>query len=112
MPDHDHSYKQIFSHPHMVKDLLTGFVQEDWVKELDFTTLEKLNQSYITDDLRSRADDVVWRVRFRDSYLIDEGRYSEQDLTQRDNLVAQMIRIERKAFLMCSRWRLFLSNLA
>ena len=69
MPDHDHSYKLLFSHPRMVKDLLTGFVKEDWVKELDFDSLEKLNQSYITDDLRERADDVVWRVRFRDQWL-------------------------------------------
>ena len=53
----------------MVADLLTGFVAEDWVKELDFTTLEKQSGSYVSDDLRPRADDVVWRVRWRDRWL-------------------------------------------
>ena len=52
MKDHDHSYKNLFSHPKMVADLLKGFVHEDWVQQLDFSTLEKLNSSYITDDLR------------------------------------------------------------
>ena len=39
--DHDHAYKLLFSEPEIVKDLLQGFVHEDWVKELDFSTLEK-----------------------------------------------------------------------
>lgn len=69
MAIHDHSYKQFFSHPEMVRDLLRDFVPFDWVKELDFSTLEKINHSYITDDLRERADDVVWRVRFNDQWL-------------------------------------------
>jgi predicted transposase/invertase (TIGR01784 family) len=66
---HDHSYKNLFSHPQMVEDLLTGFVPQAWVRELDFGTLEKLNQSYVSDDLRERADDLVWRVKFRDQWL-------------------------------------------
>ncbi|MEJ2445580.1 MAG: Rpn family recombination-promoting nuclease/putative transposase [Exilibacterium sp.] len=62
MVDHDHSYKNLFSHAQMVEDLFKGFVEFDWVADLDFSTLEKLNNSYITDDLRDRADDIVWRV--------------------------------------------------
>ncbi len=65
---HDSGYKLLF-HPAMVVDLLTGFVAEDWVQELDFTTLEKQSGSYVSDDLRPRADDVVWRVRWRDRWL-------------------------------------------
>ncbi|OOC10173.1 hypothetical protein B1A74_07100 [Thioalkalivibrio halophilus] len=61
---HDNSYKLLFSHPEMVRDLLTGFVREDWVRELDFSTLEKVNGSYVTDELRDREDDIVWRVRW------------------------------------------------
>ena len=33
------------------------------------STLEKVNGSYVTDDLRSREDDVIWRVRFKDRWL-------------------------------------------
>ena len=53
----------------MVEDLLKGFVREAWVAELDFTTLEKVNGSYVSDDLRGRADDVVWRVRWGKDWL-------------------------------------------
>ena len=61
--DHDHGYKNLFSHPEMVADLLRGFVHEPWVGGLDFATLEKVSGSYVTDDLRGREDDIVWRVR-------------------------------------------------
>ena len=66
---HDHGYKLLYSFPEMVKSLLTGFVNQDWIKQLDFSTLEKVNSSYITDDIRSRSDDVVWRVKFQGQWL-------------------------------------------
>ena len=69
MGDHDSSYKQLFGHPEMVRDLLQGFVQEDWVDHLDFASLEKVNGSYVTEDLRDRADDVIWRVRWGERWL-------------------------------------------
>jgi predicted transposase YdaD len=56
----------------MVQDLLSGFVAETWVQELDFTTLEKQSGSYVSDDLRPRADDVVWRDRWLSVYLLLE----------------------------------------
>ncbi|MEJ1964080.1 MAG: Rpn family recombination-promoting nuclease/putative transposase [Gammaproteobacteria bacterium] len=63
MANHDHSYKLLFSHPKMVRDLLEGFVGGPWLDELDFSTLERVSDSYVSDDLRARADDVVWRIR-------------------------------------------------
>ncbi len=69
MPPHDSSYKQLFSHARMVEDMLRGFVHEEWVDQLDFTTLEKVNSSYVSDELRDRADDVVWRVRWGSDWL-------------------------------------------
>ena len=69
MPSHDSSYKYLFSHARMVEDILRGFVREEWVEQLDFSTLEKVNGSYVSDDLRDRADDVVWRVRWGTDWL-------------------------------------------
>ena len=69
MADHDNSYKYLFSHARMVEDLLKGFVKEQWVKELVFDTLEKVNGSYVSDDLRDRADDIVWRLRWGKDWL-------------------------------------------
>ena len=62
---HDNAYKNFFSHPQTVQDLLRGFVGEDWVALLDFDTLEKVNGSYVTDDLRDKEDDLIWRIRMK-----------------------------------------------
>jgi len=43
----DESYKLLFSHPEMVRELLLGFVHEDWVKDLDFSTLSPYPTEYI-----------------------------------------------------------------
>lgn len=69
MPTHDQGYKSLFSHAQMVRDLLLGFVPQNWVKDLDFSTLEKYNDSFISDDLNERFDDVIWRIRFRGQWL-------------------------------------------
>ena len=58
MPPHDNAYKNLFTHPQVVQDLLRGFVHEDWVQEIDFSTLEKASGSYVSDDLRDREDDI------------------------------------------------------
>lgn len=69
MANHDHGYKLLFSHASMVADLLRGFVHEDWVRQLDFSSLEKVSNSYVADDFRHRESDVVWRLRW------GEGRW-------------------------------------
>ena len=69
MADHDSGYKALFSHADMVRDLLQGFVREEWIGQLDFTTLERVGGSYVTDDLRERMDDVIWRLRWGEEWL-------------------------------------------
>lgn len=69
MADHDNSYKRLFAEPAMVRDLLTEFVQEEWVDQLDLDTLEKVSGSYVSDDLRDREDDIIWRVRWGEGWL-------------------------------------------
>ncbi len=61
--NHDHGYKRLFSHPEMVRDLLTGFVREPWIADLDFATLEKYPGEFIDDRLQQRRNDVIWRLR-------------------------------------------------
>ena len=61
--DHDASYKLLFSAPELVRDLVLGFIPDEWLHSLDYSTLEKMPGSYVTDDMRHRADDVVWRVK-------------------------------------------------
>ena len=70
---HDQSYKALFSHSLPVRDLLRDFVGElleggrEWMQRLDFSTLEPLPTERIDSTLRGRANDIVWRVRFRDA---------------------------------------------
>ena len=61
---HDAAYKQLFSRPRMVRDLLEGFAARGWSGNLDFGTLEPVPASYVSRDLQQRHGDLVWRVRF------------------------------------------------
>jgi len=60
---HDLGYRFLFSTPELVRDLVMGFIPDDWLRSLDYSTLERVNASYVSDSLRARSDDVVWRVR-------------------------------------------------
>ena len=63
---HDAGYKKLFSHPRLVADFLRGFVPEDWVQQLDFTTLEKLGSNYVSTSGLYRDGDMLWRLRLKD----------------------------------------------
>ena len=70
---HDPAYKLLFARPRMVRDLLDGFAARGWSGALDFDTLAPLPASFVSEDLRQRHGDLVWRVRFRDDrwlYLV------------------------------------------
>lgn len=69
--DHDTGYKLLFSHPEMVRDLLTGFVRGDWLREADWSTLTPVPGSYVTarDNPETRQEDLVWKLRLKDRWL-------------------------------------------
>jgi len=67
--DHDSGYKRLFAAPEMMRDLLLGFVGHDWVRSADFASLCRVNGSYVSDDLRARHDDMVWKIRLRDEWF-------------------------------------------
>ena len=66
---HDSSYKFLFSNPELVRDLIMGFIPDDWLHSLDYATLEKVPGSYISDDFQQREDDIVWRVKVGGDWL-------------------------------------------
>ena len=48
-----------------MEELLRGFVQGDWIERLDFSTLERVPSSFVSEDLRERHSDLIWRLRLR-----------------------------------------------
>ena len=66
---HDENYKRLFAFPRMVEDLLRVLVTSDWLDEADFATLTKLSAEYVSDDLRRRYGDTVWRLRVGRGWL-------------------------------------------
>ena len=68
----DSTYKSLFKDPEMVASLLRELVDLDLAEELDFSSLRLLSGDYVTDDLRQRFNDVVWRVQWKnsDEYVI------------------------------------------
>ena len=63
---HDAAYKAIFGHPETVTSLLWDCIPEPFVRELDFSTLERVSGEYVTDEHRLAFSDNVWRVRWKD----------------------------------------------
>ena len=61
----DPGYKRLFSRPHMIRDLLSGFAARSWSETLDFTSLNALPASYVSRNLQQRHSDLLWRIRFR-----------------------------------------------
>jgi len=66
---YDAAYKSLFSNAEMVASLIKDFVPEGFITDLDFSTLERCSGSYVTDDIRERHDDVVWRVLWKEKWI-------------------------------------------
>ncbi len=67
----DRAYKYLFSHPEIVRQLLTGFVELDVVKDIDWDSLESFEKSFVSEEFKARESDLVWKVRLsgKDLYI-------------------------------------------
>jgi len=71
MKHHDGFYKRILSCRQMVSSYLLDYVRAGFVADMDMATLELVSGSFVSDDLHSRENDVIWKVKWRgaDAYL-------------------------------------------
>ncbi len=69
MAKHDAAWKRLFSYPDMVRGLLAGFVLPERTEKPHLATLEPVPANLVSDTLRERVEDRVWRVRYRDRRL-------------------------------------------
>lgn len=49
---YDHALKELFSHPEMIESLIKTFIKADWIKHLEFSTLEPMKGEFITHTLQ------------------------------------------------------------
>jgi predicted transposase YdaD len=66
MHEHDHSFRHLFARPQMIETLVREFVPEPWVEDLDFSSLERVNATYVSSALKRKEVDMVWKLRRRD----------------------------------------------
>ncbi len=60
---HDRGYKALFSHPRMVEELIRSFVKEEFVNDIDFSSLSRSFNSFVTQEFRERETDIIWQVK-------------------------------------------------
>ena len=64
---HDRGYKFLFSHKELVQELIEGFAPSELVADIDFSSLQKENGSFITPAMKKRDSDVVWSAKLKHS---------------------------------------------
>ena len=63
---HDAIHKLLCSFPLVIADILRGYLAWDLVGRLDFGTLQQVSAERVTQALKRRINDAVWRVRYDD----------------------------------------------
>ena len=91
---HDSAYRDFFSNKRVVEDLLRAYVGQDWIELLDFSSLQRVNASYVHAAERQRTSDVVWRLRLQGSgdwvYLYLRPLHNLRHF-RRDNRIGKLI---------------------
>jgi len=62
MNRHDRSYRRLLGQPRLVRELFEGLLRPPWGDLLDWPNLQALPTDYISDTLRQRQGDRVWRI--------------------------------------------------
>jgi len=72
MTIHDSGYKKLFSNRTIFRQLIETFVQEEWVREIDFDQCETLDKSFVSDHYKQTESDLIYKVKFRgrEAYLV------------------------------------------
>ena len=63
---HDSGYKKLFSNKVIFRQLIETFVPEDWVKDLDFDSCERLDKSFLSAHYKKTKSDIIYKLRLKD----------------------------------------------
>ena len=63
---HDGAYKYLFSNKRVFHQFITRFVDEPFVREIDYDDIELIDRSFVGDEFAQRESDIVYAVHLRD----------------------------------------------
>jgi len=63
----DRGYRRLFKNKGIFRQLLETFVSQDWVRELDFSTCETLDKSFIAENYKESISDIIHKIKLRQS---------------------------------------------
>ncbi len=66
---HDRGYEKLFSNLEIFQELVTTFVTEPWVKELDFTTCELVKDAFVSKAYKASFSDLIYKIKWRGEEL-------------------------------------------
>ena len=59
---HDSGYKILFSNRTIFRQFMESFVEQPWVKQLDFDRAERIDKSFIDEEYQERESDLIYRI--------------------------------------------------
>lgn len=63
---YDRAYKQLFSNHELFRELLESFVKLDWIKKIDFSKLELVDKTFISEKYAKTESDIIYKVKLID----------------------------------------------
>ncbi|NJR52841.1 MAG: Rpn family recombination-promoting nuclease/putative transposase [Leptolyngbyaceae cyanobacterium CSU_1_3] len=66
---HDSGYKRLFSNRTIFQQLMERFVPQPWVAELDFSSCETVDKSFVSDHYKETESDLIYKVKVRDENI-------------------------------------------
>jgi len=66
---HDKGYRRLFKNKGIFRQLLETFVAKGWVKELDFSTCETLDKSFISEQYKESVSDIIHKLKLKQSEI-------------------------------------------
>jgi len=69
---HDRGYIRLFSNKEIFRQLVTSFVPQAWVGELDFSTCELIPGTFVAQEYKTTFSDLMYKVKWRerDFYIV------------------------------------------
>ncbi len=62
---HDRGYEKLFSNLEIFQQLVTTFVTEPWVEELDFSTCELMKDAFVSKAYKASFSDLIYKIKWQ-----------------------------------------------